>query len=322
LIVVNREAVQRLLSFESCVPLMRAAMVALSRGETRQALRQIIPLDAGHMLGLMLGAMGGSAEFGAKVISVFPEHGASGGQKHQGGILLFEPVNGRPVALLNAGEITHIRTAAASAAATDALATPGASRLAVLGYGQQAEAHVRAMTIVRPLTMIKVWGRDQRRRSAFAERLTAEGIPCQAADSVLEAVEDVDIICTTTSAQEPFLHSRDVSAGTHINLVGSSYLGPSEVDIRLVARARFFGDHRAGILAQGAEFAYARQAGLIDDTHFLGEIGQVLVGDIAGRLSCDDVTVYKSLGHIVQDIAAAWHVFERAREEGFPELSF
>jgi ornithine cyclodeaminase len=129
-------------------------------------------------------------------------------------------------------------------------------------------------------------------------------------------VADADIICTTTAATEPILFSRQVADGTHVNLVGSSRAGPSEVDTALVARVRLYADHRAGVLAQGAEFLNAKAEGLVGDAHVLGEIGEVMAGTLAGRLSDSDVTAYKSLGSVVQDIACAWKLYQAALEGG------
>ena len=302
---IDQSEVRRRLTYERCIPIVRAAMIAFSRGETRQLLRSIIPLADGRMFGIMPGALGETAAFGAKLISVFPDNFAKGIQSHQGLVLIFDPDSGAPVCVAHAGEVTAIRTAAASAVATDALALPGASVMAVLGYGEQAETHVRAIRLVRTLSEVRVWGRSAEKAEAFAGRMSAEtGLKITACVSAEAAVSDAQIICTLTSAKEPILLDAWVAAGTHLNLVGSSFAGPVEVDNDLVARSRFIADSREGVLAQGAEFLRARAAGLIGDHHVVGEIGEVLDGKIAGRQSADQVTVYKSLGHIVQDLAA------------------
>ncbi|HYD46630.1 MAG TPA: hypothetical protein VEA79_15295, partial [Phenylobacterium sp.] len=155
------------------------------------------------------------------------------------------------------------------------------------------------------LERITVWGRDPARAQAFAEALQAElGLPVAAASDVREAVAVADIVTTVTAASEPVLEGAWLAPGAHVNVVGSSRAGPVEVDNDLVARARYIADYRAGVLAQGAEFLRAKAAGLVDDSHVVGEIGQVLAGDIPGRQSPDQITAYKSLGHIVQDLAA------------------
>jgi len=312
--VIGREEVARRLTYEVCIPLVRAAMIAFSRGETLQHLRSIIPLAAGRAFGIMPGAIAVSgAPFGAKLISVYPENFAKGRQSHQGVVVLFEPETGEPVCVVHAGEITAIRTAAASAVATDALARPDATRLGLLGYGEQAATHARAIAKVRRLEAITVWGRSRARAEAFAARTGAElGLPVTAMDEVERLAADTDIICTVTSAREPILRGAWVRPGTHINLVGSSAAGPVEVDDDLVVRSRFVADSREGVLRQGAEFLRAKEAGLIGDDHIVAEIGQVLAGDFPGRTSPEEITAYKSLGHVVQDLASAWALYDDA----------
>lgn len=285
-------------------------MIQFSHGETKQLLRSLIPLSDGRVFGIMPGAMGAHAPFGAKLISVFPENFARGIQSHQGLVILFDPETGAPVCAVHAGEVTAIRTAAASAVATDALARKDARRLALLGYGEQAQTHARAIRKVRNFESIVVWGRSPERAQAFARRMQMEfRLLVTPAATVQEAVADADIICTVTSAPEPILKGEWVRPGTHVNVVGSSYAGPAEIDNDLVVRSRFIVDSREGVLNQGAEFLRAKQAGLIGDDHIVAEIGEVLVGKIEGRRSAEEITVYKSLGHIVQDLATAWALY-------------
>jgi ornithine cyclodeaminase len=311
--VIGREEVARRLTYEVCIPVVREAMIAFSRGDTRQLLRSIIPLAKGRALGIMPGALGDEAPFGAKIISVYPENFAKGSQSHQGVVILFDPADGAPVAVVHAGEITAIRTAAASAVATDVLARADASRLAILGYGEQAVTHARAIAKVRPLRSITVWGRSPARAADFAERMGAElTLLVHAVDTVEAAVAEADIVCTVTAAREPILKGAWVRPGAHLNLVGSSHAAPVEVDNDLVVRSRFVADSREGVLAQGAEFLRAKEAGLIGDDHIVAEIGQVLAGDVVGRQSDDEITVYKSLGHVVQDLASAWTLYGQA----------
>lgn len=305
MIMIDQAEVRARLTYELCIPTVAQAMKALSAGDTRQLLRGIIPLAEGRMFGVMPGAMGERDAFGAKLISVFPQNFAKGIQSHQGVVVLFDPETGAVSCVAHAGEVTAIRTAAASAVATDALARPDATRLAILGYGEQAETHLRAMRQVRPIAAVSVWGRSPQRAQRFAEHMSAEtGLVVTAAPDARSAVEGADIICTVTSAAEPVLFGDWIAPGTHINLVGSSHAGPTEVDHELVVRSRFIVDSRASVLAAGAEFLKAKAAGLIDDDHIAGEIGEVLLGRVAGRRTAEEITVYKSLGHIVQDLAS------------------
>lgn len=301
--MIDADEVEARLTYDVCIPLMRDAMIALSTGRSKQLLRGIIQLGDGNAFGVMPGAMIGGA-FGAKLVSVFPGNVARGGLSHQGVITVFDPESGAVAAVVDAGSVTGIRTAAASAAATQALARDDAFRLAVLGTGEQARRHIEAIRLVRPLTDVTIWGRDAERACALAAEVDAH-----VADSIDDAVADADIVCTVTGASEPILSSAQVRDGTHINAVGSSYAGPAEIASDLVTRARFFADHREGVINQGAEFLRAKAAGLVDDSHVLGEIGAVFAGMQHGRVGTADVTLYKSLGHIVQDLAcAAWLV--------------
>jgi len=310
---IDREEVARRLTYEVCIPIVRQAMIAFSKGETKQLLRSIISLSDGRLFGVMPGAMGAQAPFGAKLISVFQKNFARGIQSHQGLVVLFDPETGAPVCVVHAGELTAIRTAAASAVATGALARKDARRLALLGYGEQAGTHARAISKVRDLESIVVWGRSPERAQTFAKLMQAElALPVAAAGTVREAVAEADIICTLTSAAEPILKGDWVRPGTHLNLVGSGYAGPTEVDNDLVARSRFIADSREGVLQQGAEFLRAKAAGLVGDEHIVAEIGQVLSGEIEGRRTTEEITVYKSLGHVVQDLASAWAIYSQA----------
>jgi ornithine cyclodeaminase/alanine dehydrogenase-like protein (mu-crystallin family) len=307
---IDREEVARRLTYEVCIPIVRDAMIALSRGQTLQLPRSVLPLSEGRLFGVMPGALGVREVFGAKLISVFHENFAKGMQSHQGLIVLFDAETGAPICAVHAGEVTAIRTAAASAVATDALARKDARRLTLLGYGEQAATHARAIAQVRALDRIVVWGRSAERAFAFAERTQAAlGIRFDVADDVQSAVAEADIVCTLTAASEPILQGKWLRAGAHVNLVGSGFAGPSEVDHDVVVRSRFIADSRVNVLAQGAEFLRAKAAGLVDDTHIVAEIGQVLAGEVEGRRSDDEITVYKSLGHVVQDLAAAWALY-------------
>jgi len=310
---IDRAEIKQRLTYDLCIPVVRDAMIAFSKGETKQLLRSIITLSEGRLFGVMPGAMGAHAPFGAKLISVFHDNFEKGVPSHQGVVVLYDPDSGAPVCVLEAGEITAIRTAAASAVATDALARKNATRLALLGYGEQAATHARAISKVRKLESVTVWGRSHERAQAFTARMQAElNLPFAAAPTAEAAVRDADIVCTLTAAHEPILHGAWLAPGAHVNIVGSSYAGPVEVDNDLVVRARFIADSREGVLRQGAEFLRAKEAGFITEAHIVAEIGQVLAGDSPGRRNDEEITAYKSLGHIVQDLASAWAIFEQA----------
>ncbi|MFV3127045.1 ornithine cyclodeaminase family protein [Niveispirillum sp. KHB5.9] len=309
LVMLDAAAVRAGLDYPGCIAMVRDAMKSLSAGITRQLPRGVIDLGGGRLFGQMPAALGDDGMFGAKLISVFPEPDRPTIRRHRGLVVLFDPVDGRPVCVADAEEITHIRTAAATAVATDALARTDAKSLLLIGTGGQARTHLKALPLVRDFKRIMVWGRD----AAKAEALALEtGI--SAVTDLSQAVTQADVICTLTGASEPVLRGGWLRPGTHVNLVGSSVPGPVEVDGELVRRCRYIADSRANALLAAAEFLAARAAGLVDDSHIVAEIGEVLLGRIQGRQSDEQITAYKSLGHAVQDLAAAAHLYRRALE--------
>ena len=307
--------VEELLDYPGCIAAMRSAMIALSTGEKPQPLRTIWPLGDGEMWGIMPGDLSALSTFGAKLVSVFHDPERPTCTRHQGVVVAFDGVTGAVSCIADAEPITKIRTACATAAASDALARKDAKVLAVFGSGVQAEAHLRALPLVREFDEILLWSRSPEK----AQRLSDEMAPVigQSITPVADAKEATrraDVICTVTSSHEPVILGEWVKPGTHLNLVGSSMLGPVEVDSALVTKARYVADYRPGVIAQGSELAVARDAGLVDDSHVVAEIGEVLSGRIAGRENESQVTVYKSLGHVAQDLAAANYLQRRAAE--------
>jgi len=316
-IFISAEQIAQTLGYADCIEVMRAAMARLSSGETKQMLRQILPLDQGRMFGIMGGTLGPGGPFGSKLVSVMPHRAEGGPPSHQGAVVIFDPASGAPLCQLEAGMVTAIRTASASAMATDVLARKDARILAILGTGEQAWHHACALPVVRPFDEIRIWGRSPDRARALAEKISERtGIACASYGDVAGAVAEADVICTVTGAAEPILTAGMVSPGAHVNVVGSSFDGPREIDDALVAAGQFFADSRASVLAQGAELRHAMASGAVTEAHLLGEIGDVVLGNVPGRKEPEEITIYKSLGHIVQDIAAGYHVYEMIRKEG------
>jgi ornithine cyclodeaminase/alanine dehydrogenase-like protein (mu-crystallin family) len=308
---IDAYTVCRKLTYDVAISAVRRAMIALSTGKVHQLLRSFIPVKDRHIFALMPAADNDIGYFGAKLVSVFADR--AGQMQHAGYILLFEEKSGLPVCLADAEEISRIRTAAASAIATDALALPGADTMAVLGCGKQAAAHIEAIALVRALRTVRVWGRNADKAKAFARAMADRtGLPVEAAGTARDAAKGADIVCTVTSASTPVLEGKWVMPGAHVNAVGSSTPGPVEIDQNLVVKSRFIADHREHVLQHGAEFLRARTAGAISDDHIVAEIGEVLAGSKPGRTATDEITLYKSLGHAVQDIAAAAWLYEHA----------
>lgn len=301
-------AIRSALTYDAAIDVVRKAMVALSDGRAKQLLRSFIGLE-GRTFAIMPAALSGRGYFGAKLVSVFFD--ADGKRAHEGLVVLFDHGSGKPVCTADAGEITHIRTAAASAVATDALARKDATVMAVLGIGKQATSHIEAIARVRKLARVIVWGRAFERAEIFAAEMAEKtNLDIRAARTARDAVADADIVCTVTSAGEPILEGAWLKPGTHVNVVGSSGPGPVEIDQALVVMSRFIADHREHVLVHGAEFLRAKAAGVVTDAHVVAEIGEVLAGTKPGRTSADEITLYKSLGHAVQDVAATAWLYE------------
>lgn len=305
--------VEELLDYPGCIDAVRRAMIALSSGERAQPLRQIWPVGDGAW-GIMPGDLAALSTFGAKLVSVFADPERPGCTRHQGVVVAYDGETGAVSCIADAEPITRIRTGCASAVATDALAREDSQVLAVFGTGVQADAHLRALPLVRNFREILLWGRSEEKTRRFAEQMSEElGRAITPVLDAREAASRADVICTVSSSPAPILLGEWVRTGTHVNLVGSSYVGPTEVDSALVARSRYIADYRPGVLAQAAELAIARDAGLVDDSHVVGEIGEVLAGRIPGRENDEQVTIYKSLGHVAQDLASAAYLRERAK---------
>jgi ornithine cyclodeaminase/alanine dehydrogenase-like protein (mu-crystallin family) len=315
---VNEAGVHELLVMQECISLMRATLMTLSSGDVVQPLRSKVRLpDGSGILGLMPAYLGEPRSFGLKVVTVMPGNHGTPFDSHQGVVMLFGIQHGEPIAVLDATAITAIRTAAASAAATDALARTDAGDLALLGSGAQARTHLAAMQAVRRLRRVRVWSRSRANAERFArEEGERRGVAIEIAATAEGAVRDADLVCTTTAAREPILRGEWLAAGAHVNAVGACFSTNRELDTEAVRRARFYTDCRESCTNEAGDFLIALAEGAIGDPQLLGEVGEVLLGKIHGRMSRDDVTVFESLGVAVEDLASAHFIHRRAIETG------
>jgi ornithine cyclodeaminase/alanine dehydrogenase-like protein (mu-crystallin family) len=316
--LINAAEVRRLLPMEPCIDLMRTAMTLEAQGKAIQPIRTGIPHPNGRgLMGMMPGHIAEPDWLGIKVVTVYPGNFGTDLGSHQGVVMLFEPQNGTPVAIMEAREITAIRTAAATAAATDVLARQDARSLAVFGYGEQAHTHLQALPCVRKFDRIVLWGRDPEKTAAFcrqqSERLGREIEPVA---SAAEAVDVADVLCTATAAPEPFLQGTWLKPGQHLNVVGSSIPTTSEIDVEAVVRSRFFVDFRDSAMALAGDFRRAKAAGAVTDAHMLGTVGNVLAGQIPGRTGAEDITLFKSLGMVAEDLVSADFILKEAMRLG------
>lgn len=318
MLIVDGATVRRLLPMDRCIDLMADALAALARHEAVNPLRAVLSLPfADSALAVMPGAQAAPPSFGVKVISIFPQNREAGLETHLGFVLLFEADHGRPIALVDAGEVTAIRTAAVSGAATRVLARPEAGDLAILGSGTQARTHLEAMRAVRPIGRVRAWSPNAGRLAAFAAEASARhGITVETVGNARAAVEGADIICTLTAAREPIVEGEWLAPGTHLNAVGSALPTARELDAEAVRRARLFVDRRESALHESGDVLLAMRDGAITAEHIVAELGEVLTGAAAGRSSDEQITLFKSLGLAVEDVAAAGAVVEAARAEG------
>ena len=302
-----------------CIDAMADAFRGLAIGDARLPLRQVISLPGSpNLLALMPGQLGVSsrerhrAAVGAKVITVFPGNDATPLDSHLGVVLLFEADMGRLLAIIDASSVTAIRTAAVSAVATRLLANPDAGDLAILGAGVQAMTHLEAMRSVRTLRRIRVWSRSPERRQRFAGKARQKlGLDVELQESAEACVRGADLVCTVTVSREPVLHGAWLAEGAHVNAVGAALPTARELDTAAVARSRLFVDRRESALAEAGDILIPMAEGAFNADHIRGDLGGVLLGADPGRERPSDVTVFKSLGLAIEDLAAARLIYEK-----------
>jgi ornithine cyclodeaminase/alanine dehydrogenase-like protein (mu-crystallin family) len=297
-LIVPEHDVRRLLPMDECIDAMDEILRALARGELHQPLRFVTrPPGAGSLMGFMPAHRSGEGStWSLKEIVIAPDNSTRGLDAHQGAVLLHDGETGELQAILNASPITEIRTAAVSAVATRALARPGARTVAIIGAGVQARSHAEAMRAVLGDVEIRSWSR---RQGGTAEAVLA----------------GADVVCTCTNAHEPVLRHEWLAPGTHVNAVGSSLPNVRELDTETMVASSLFVDRRESTLNEAGDFLIPQREGLIGPDHIRAELGELLLGTAQGRTSDDEITLFKSLGIGVEDLAAGELVLQRAEAE-------
>jgi len=311
--VLNAATVRRLLSMQQCIEIMDSAMRAVSSGSVSTPPRTFVPLtDPDTHLGLMPGSAPELPAYGAKIISLHPGNKTRQQPVIQGFVALFDGETGTPVAIIDGATVTAIRTAAASALATRALAREGATNHGVLGTGVQAETHIEAIACVRDIGAVRVWGRDMKRTRCFADDQSRRfGLEVIAVESAAEAVA-CDIVSAVTGATDPVLEGAWLSPGAHVNLVGGHKPTAREADSDAIARSSVYVDLLASARAEAGDILIPVEEGRIGWRDVVGEIGQVLAGEVVGRVDDTQITLYKSLGIVAQDLFVANYLFAAA----------
>ena len=317
-LIVPQSLVPELLPMDECIETMQQALLALAHHDAVLPLRSMVWMpDRSGLLGLMPAYLGAPRSLGLKVISYLPGNHGTDRDSHQGAVLLFDTGSGQLLAMIDATSITAIRTAAVSGLATRLLAREDAGDLALVGSGVQASSHLDAMRAVRTLRRVRVCGVSLDGARRFARRHeTRLGCPIEAVSGAKEAVDGADLICTTTSSREPVLFGDWISPGAHVNAVGACFANARELDTAAVVRSRLYVDRRESALAEAGEFLIPKAEGAIGDNHIVGELGEILAGRVTARRTRDDITLFKSLGIAVEDLAAAHRIHERARATG------
>jgi alanine dehydrogenase len=305
LLFIGRDDVERLLELDALIDALEDGFRSLSGGAASVPQRTAARSDAG-LLGVMPGYVPGLG-LEAKLVSVFPGNHELGLPSHQALIALFDESSGAPLAVMDGTYITAIRTAAASALATRMLAGNEARVLAILGAGVQGSAHLEMVPRVRDFHEVRIASRS----ADHAEALASRSKLARAMRSFEDATRGADVVCCCTDAASPILSRDWLSAGAHVTSVGSNIAGP-ELDQATVTEASLFVESRAAFAPPPA--GSAELAGL--DPATARELGEVLNGTAPGRASADEITVYKSMGHAVEDAVAAALVYRQALADG------
>jgi len=315
LLVLSAEDVTRLLSMDDCIGLMEATLASLAHGKAVLPLRTVIPLPGGAgWLYTMPAFAADPPALAVKLITIFPGNHGGPLPSHQGVLLLFDAENGRPAALIDATEVTALRTAAVSAVATRLLARSDATELALIGAGVQARTHLDALRRILPIRRVRVWSRDFAHAREFAERARAlHDVEIEAVPDAGQAAVGADVICTVTGSRTPVLRGEWVKDGAHVNAVGASTPDAREVDSALAGRARIFVDQRDAALAEAGDILIPMREGVLPADFTPVEIGDVVTGRAPGRRAPAEVTLFKSLGLAVEDAACARLLFDRAQ---------
>jgi alanine dehydrogenase len=299
--LLTEHHVASLLPPADLIPAMESALAQFSAGEVQQPVRTVLSIGPQKAyFGVMPAYVTAPPQMGAKLVTVFGDNLAKGLPSHLATILLFDPETGALAAVMDGRYITEARTAAVSAVSAKALARTDAARLAILGTGVQARSHLEALVEVRALADARVWSPQPRSRERFVSEMAGRvAVPVRACDSA-----------------EPVVDDDWVAPGTHVISVGACRPDQREMAPALVARGRLVVDSRAAALVESGDIVQGMRDGRFDAAHVVAELGEVLLGRVEGRRGHDEVTIFKSLGMAVEDVAAADLVYRRAEERG------
>jgi len=317
MLILSHHDVRQALPMREAVEAMKRAFAQLSTGQAEVPLRVPVHVPRHNGLTLFMPAyLAADDQMAVKIVSVFNDNPARGLPLIHALVVVIDAGTGAPVAAMEGASLTALRTGAASGAATDLLARPDAAVAAVFGAGVQGRTQLEAVCAVRPIREAWVYDVDPQRAQAYAEEMGGRlGIPVHVAASPAEAVRRADVVCTATTSTAPVFDDADVRPGTHINAVGAYTPQMREVPTETVLRARVVIDHRTASLAEAGDLLIPLREGRMTEEHIWAELGEIVAGLKPGRLSPDEITLFKSVGVAVQDVAAAAAVLEAARRQ-------
>jgi alanine dehydrogenase len=316
MLVLSEKEVQGLVDIDEMIQALEQAHMQFSTGEAVMPVRQVVPLPKikGRITS-MPAYLSEANALGMKVVTFFPENAGKDLPAILAAVHLYSSETGKLSAVMDGTYITAIRTACASAAATKALANPETPVLGILGAGVQARTHIRALPQVRKIQNIKVYSPSGSSAYRLKEELESEvKIKIEPVKTAEEAVCGADLLVTATTAKEPILNSGWLKPGMHINAVGSHRPEAREIDAATMSRVKLFVDSREAILTECGDVLLAIKEGAIAENHASVEIGEVLAARKAGRTKAEEITLYKSVGIAIQDVAAAHLVYQKARQ--------
>ena len=318
MLILTSDDVRKALPMNQAIQAMKDAYASLSNGAAVVPLRTRLPIPGSEALSLFMPAFVNSRNGNAlaiKVVSLFPANPSRGLAYIQAAVLVFDAETGQAIALLEGSSLTAIRTGAAGGAAIDLLSRTDSKVVAIFGAGAQGRAQLEAACTARTIETAFIFDADMSKAESFANEMKAKlGTNVRVAANSQEAIQNADIICTATTSTKPVFHDSHIKAGTHISAVGSYTPDMQEVPAETLQRARIFIDSRAASLAEAGDLIQPINAGLFNESHIVGELGELVSGKIPGRQSPDDITYFKSVGVAVQDAMAAQVALTNARK--------
>jgi ornithine cyclodeaminase/alanine dehydrogenase-like protein (mu-crystallin family) len=319
MLILTADEVRRALPMHEAIEAMKKAYASLSDGTAQVPLRTRLPIPGGEALSLFMPAYVSAREGNAlaiKIVSLYPTNPSLGLAYIQAAVLALDPDTGRAIALLEGSSLTAIRTGAASGAAIDLLARPESKVAAIFGAGAQGRTQLEAACAARQVETAFIYDADPAKANLFAEEMKGKSFikEVRVASSSHEAIENSDIICTATTSLKPIFEDQSVKPGTHISAVGSYTPDMQEVPAETLQRSIIFVDSRSATMEEAGDLIQPMRAGLFDETHICGELGEVILGRVPGRQSADEITYFKSVGIAVQDAMAAQAALNNARK--------